>query len=159
MTAMTDPRRSRWIPWTFVLCFGLVFVVNGILIWFAVSSFSGVSVEGPFDRGRTYNAVLAEAKRQADLGWRVDVAIEGRRLVVSVVDRDGVPVDLLAAEGRLVRPVERIADVPVALAGAGGGRYVAALDLPKPGLWDVKLTFEMRRSGQRLQTVTRVIAP
>ena len=159
MTATTVPRDSRWIPWTFVIGFGLVFVVNGLLIWFAVSSFSGVAVEGPFDRGRTYNTVIAEAKRQADLGWRVEIALEGKRVVASVVDRYGAPVDLLAVEGRLVRPVERIADVPVALAGAGGGRYVGAVDLPKPGLWDVKLTFETRRSGQRLQTVTRVIAP
>jgi nitrogen fixation protein FixH len=159
MTATTAPRDSRWIPWTFVIGFGLVFVVNGLLIWFAVSSFSGVAVEGPFDRGRTYNTVIAEAKRQADLGWRVEIALEGKRVVASVVDRDGAPVDLLAVEGRLVRPVERIADVPVALAGAGGGRYVGAVDLPKPGLWDAKLTFETRRSGQRLQTVTRVIAP
>jgi len=157
--AETAPRQSHWIPWTFVLGFSLVFVVNGLLIWFAVSSFSGLAVDRPFDRGRGYNDVIAEAKRQADLGWSVEIALDGRRLVATVTDRDGAPVDLLTAGGVLVRPVERIAGVPVTLNGAGGGRYVGTVDLPKPGVWDVKLTFDGRRDGQRRQAVTRVVAP
>ena len=159
MTAATAPRSSRWIPWTFVLCFCLVFVVNGLLVWFAVGSFSGLAVDGAFDRGRAYNDVLAEARRQTDLGWRVAVTLEGGRLIATVVGADGAPVDRLTVGGRLVRPVERVADVPVVLAGAGAGRYVGAVDLPKHGVWDVKLTFEGRQPGQRMQTVDRVMAP
>ena len=35
-----DPKRSRWIPWVFVGGMLLVVVVNGVLIFSAISTFT-----------------------------------------------------------------------------------------------------------------------
>ena len=56
-----DPTRGRWIPWVFVGGMGLVIGVNAILVWFALTTFTGVTTPRAYDRGRTYNDVLAEA--------------------------------------------------------------------------------------------------
>ena len=34
--------RSRYIPWLFVAGFAIVIAVNGVMVWFAVGSFSGL---------------------------------------------------------------------------------------------------------------------
>ena len=81
-----DPARGRWIPWVFVGMMLLVFVVNGALIVSAVSTFTGTTTGQSYDRGRAYNHVIEEARRQAALGWtpRVDLA-SGRLSVGSPI--------------------------------------------------------------------------
>ncbi|MFW5680782.1 MAG: FixH family protein, partial [Pseudomonadota bacterium] len=67
---MTEPaRKSRWIPWAFVAFFGVVFLVNGVMVYFAVTTFAGVERRDAFKRAQSYNEVLAEARAQAALGW------------------------------------------------------------------------------------------
>ena len=83
MTTMTDraasfdPNRSRWIPWAFVGGMTLVVVVNLIMVYYAVSTFTGVTVPRSYERGRGYDEVLAEAARQDALGWQAEVTLAG----------------------------------------------------------------------------------
>jgi len=162
---MTE-KRDRWIPWMFVLGLGIVVAVNGVMTWFAVTTFPGLTNDQAYEYGRTYNRVLAEADRQAALGWRVEVVVEPRgegggtgRLVVTAQDRSGAPLDLLAVEGLLRRTVEPLPDVPVALRPAGGGRYVADLVLPRPGQWEARLALRGRGGREELDVRRRVILP
>ena len=64
-----DPKRSTWIPWVFVGGMALVVLVNLVLVYAALSTFTGVTTGKSYDRGRSYNQVLAEAARQDALGW------------------------------------------------------------------------------------------
>ena len=111
-----DPNRSRWIPWAFAGGFAIVFAVNALMIYLAVSTFTGVTVTHAYERGRGYEAVLAEAARQDALGWRATVTLEGGLLSVAATDRDG---RALAGEveGVLMRPLEGTA-LPLAFASA-----------------------------------------
>ena len=126
MSAMShpDPRRSRWIPYAFVAGMLLVIAVNAVLVYAALSTFTGVTVAKSYERGRGYNQVLAEAARQEALGWRAEVAWSGGRLRVAVSDREGVPV-AGRLDGEMLRPLEGTRR-PLSLAAAGAGRWVAA---------------------------------
>ena len=90
--AMHDPKRSRWIPWVFVGGMTLVVMVNLVLVYFAVSTFTRVTVPRSYERGRGYDTVLAEAARQDALGWQAEVALAGGALRVAATDREGRPV-------------------------------------------------------------------
>ncbi len=148
------PPRSGWIPWVFVGGMALVIVVNLVLVWFALTTFTGVTVGHAYDRGRTYNAVIEAAARQELLGWRAQVALEGERLTVVVNDRDGRPVDG-RLEGELLRPLEG-STLPVTFSALGHGRYAATVAPGRLGQWEARLSLTSAQ-GERLDIRQRVI--
>jgi nitrogen fixation protein FixH len=150
-----DPNRSRWIPWAFVGGMGLVVVVNLVLVYFALTTFTGVTTPRSYDRGRGYNAVLAEAARQDALGWTARVSLEGATLSVVVADREGQPLGG-RVEGVLLRPLEG-AEVPLEFTAVGGGRFVARPVLPARGQWEARLTLQSAQG--RLDIRQRILAP
>jgi nitrogen fixation protein FixH len=133
-----DPRRGRWIPWAFVGGMAIVVAVNLVLVWFAVTTFTGVTVPRSYERGRGYDAVLAEAARQDALGWRADVTLAGGRLAVVATDRDGRALPG-RVEGLLLRPLEGT-EIPLRFAPTGGGRWAAEVTPPQRGQWEARLT-------------------
>jgi nitrogen fixation protein FixH len=151
----TTARRSAWIPWTFVGFFGVVFGANAIMIWFALTTFTGLDREEPYLRGVDYNAVLEEERRQQALGWTAAVTADTDRLAVEVADRLEQPLEGAVVHAELTRPVNAALDFTAALAPAGDGRYAAALDWPEPGRWDVLITVE--QSGRVFQHHRRLM--
>lgn len=162
--------RDRWIPWMFVLGMVIVFIVNAIMAWLAVTTWSGLAVEQAYDRGRGYNQVIAEAERQQALGWQFALSLDApaagprlhagaRRLVLTALDRDGAPLDMLAIAGTLRRPVERIADLPVTFRATGQGRYQAEIELPKAGVWDARLVAHGVAGAGPVQLYQRLVVP
>lgn len=133
-----DPKRGRWIPWVFVGGMLAVVAVNAVLVVASVSTFSGVTVGRPYERGRQYDQVLEEAARQDALGWRAEVVASGGAIQVTVLDRDGQPVPG-RVDGLLLRPLEG-ATQALDFAAAAPGRWTAAIPAPRPGLWEARLT-------------------
>jgi nitrogen fixation protein FixH len=151
--AMATARRDRWIPWTFVGGMAIVVVVNAVMVWFALSTFTGTTVDRSYERGRRYNEVIAEAERQARIGWRFalvwEPAADGTlagRLVLTATDAALAPLDRLSLEGVLLRPLEAPQPIALGLREVGPGRYVAPVTLPKPGQWEVRL--KARRAAE-----------
>lgn len=144
--AVARPSRDGWIPWVFVGGMALVVVVNAVMAWFALSTFAGTTVDRSYERGRQYNAVIAEAERQARTGWHFSVAwhpgtgdpLSGT-VVVTARDAAAAPLDRLSVEAVLLRPLEAPQPIALAFAEIGAGRYAAPVVLPKPGQWEVRL--------------------
>jgi nitrogen fixation protein FixH len=137
----------RWAPWAIVGAFLVVFAVNGGLVYFALASWSGLTTDHAYDEGLTYNRVIEETRREAQLGWTLSVgfiadakAKERGQLVVDAHDRAGKPLEKLVIKAEIVRPVGEEADIPLVLERTEGGRYVAPLELPLPGQWDIYVT-------------------
>jgi nitrogen fixation protein FixH len=138
MSATYDPKRSRWIPWAFVGGMALVVVVNGIMAYYAIATFTGVTVPRAYERGRGYEQVLAEAARQDALGWNAEVTLVGGALNVITTDRDGrgIPGRI---EGLLLRPLDG-SEIPLDFAARGTGRWAAEALPPQRGQWEARLT-------------------
>ncbi|MBU8545325.1 MULTISPECIES: FixH family protein [Roseomonadaceae] len=151
-----DPRRGRWIPWVFVGGMLLVVVVNFGLVWAALTTFTGVTVGKSFDRGRTYNQVLAEAARQQALGWQAEVALTQGMVKVIVLDRAGVPV-AGALEGVLLRPLQGIEE-PLTFQQRSAGRFEAPAAPALPGQWEARLLLRAE-GGETFDIRQRLIAP
>ncbi len=157
-SVLTGARRAQsgwWIPWTFVGFFVLVFAVNGVMVWFALSSWTGLEITNPYERGLTYNRALEAAREQAALGWQADLRFEqtGPRhgtLEFRLQDRDGGRLAGAKVDAELVRPTEEGHDFALDLSEREPGRYRAEVELPLPGQWEVRLAARARGEVYRL---------
>jgi nitrogen fixation protein FixH len=153
--------RDLWVPWLIVAGFGLVILVNGIMVYFAITSFTGLQTEGHYQRGLDYNEVLAGERAQDALGWAVGIEFEetgdGRgRLSVQAADKAGGPLNDAGVTVRLVRPVQVGYDIEVTLAAAGDGLYAADVELPLRGQWDILA--QIRHPSGNFSTAKRIVA-
>ena len=153
---MAKGQRTKrgWTGWhvlaTLVAFFGVIFTVNGIMAYIALSTFSGIETQNAYQTGRDYNDRLAAAAAQQALGWQVSFAEdfapsgEGAQasVTVRVVDADGAAVTGLGGELTFWRPVVRGKDVIVQLEEQGAGVYSAIADLPARGHWEMRLLFQ-----------------
>ncbi|MBL8839830.1 MAG: FixH family protein [Alphaproteobacteria bacterium] len=144
MASDAQPRRGRWIPWTFVFGFAVVVAVNATMITYAVTSFSGLATANPYERGLAYNRVLEEQDRQAALGWTLAPAFAAGRagtnageITLRATRADGTPLAGLSVTVELTRPLEAIAPIDLALREVGEGVYRAGVTLPRGGQWDL----------------------
>lgn len=153
---------DRVIPWLFVLGFLVVILVNAVMVYVALGSFSGLVTDRPYDRGRAYNATLDARARQDALGWTTRFAIDAQgdgtqRLLLEVTDRSGAPVGGATVDATLVRPVERGHDRGLALSERGAGRYAGAVALDLPGVWEARIV--VQRGADRFAATKRVMVP
>ena len=67
---------SRWIPWALCSIFAAFLLANGIMIYFAVASWTGVGTENAYERGLAYNQTLDAVRAQEALGWQVEAELQ-----------------------------------------------------------------------------------
>jgi nitrogen fixation protein FixH len=129
-----------------VASFGLVFAVNGYMLYRAVQSFPGTVTDSSYRDSQHFNSEIAAARAQADRGWKVaataERAADGRTLVrVEALDRDGRPISGLTFRASLQHPAQRALDHAVRIAPVAGadGRFEGVADGVAPGKWDLVL--------------------
>ena len=153
--AEQPPRWTRFIPWMFVGGFAIVIAVNGALIYFASSSFSGLETDHAYETGLHYNQSLEAAAAQEKLGWRGEISLSEptggtRALTVLFADKLERPIDGLKVEAHLLRPSNAGMDLNLVLDGKGNGRYVSDVALPAPGNWEIRIVArDNERSWQK----------
>jgi nitrogen fixation protein FixH len=157
----TDSLRDRLIPWYIVAFMAVVIAVNGVMVYFATSSYTGLQAEGHYSKGLAYNEVIAAERAEQALGWTVRLefdqtgAMQGR-VSAEARDASGEPLDGAIVTAWLVRPTQAGHDLRLALAPETGGIYAAEVRLPLPGQWDIKTQIEHPSGTYR--TVRRIVA-
>ena len=68
-----DGLRGRHVLLGLVGFFGLIFLVNGIFAYYAIATFGGGDTSDPYRKGLNYNETVAEAARDAELGWKAQL--------------------------------------------------------------------------------------
>ena len=88
-------RRGALAPWLFVGGMLVVILVNGALVYFAVSSFSGLATNDAYDKDVAFNQTVASVDAQAARGWQMALStrVSGSRLDLAAEfhDRAGAP--------------------------------------------------------------------
>ena len=127
--------------------FGLMFLANGIFIYFATTTFPGEDVEKSYLQGIDYNRTLEAQAAQAALGWSAQAGLVGegvageaeRALVVQFTDVNGRAISGLTVEAELRRRITREGQMVTPLEPVGEGEY-ASPPLPLcEGLWEIRL--------------------
>jgi len=158
----TAPGSGHWVPWIFVAFFAVVFAVNGIMLFFALDSWTGLSTENAFQQGLAYNQKIDERDRQAALGWRVsfDATPDQAGHVVfelQVDDDRGLPVTAASVAVSMTRPTHEGYDLSATLSHRGRGNYTGEADLPLSGQWQLELVIDEPRGPYRQSA--RVVVP
>ena len=160
MTAISRFFRSdRWIPWTFFLFFGVIITVNGIMIGFALDSWTGLAVDNSYRRGLEYNKQLDARAAQDALGWTVafDAQANGDRavsMIVQLTDRHDTEMNDATVTARLVRPTHEGFDSETVFDFTRNGRYAANFTFPMAGQWDIHLL--VTRADQEHRSARRI---
>jgi nitrogen fixation protein FixH len=151
--ASEKPREitGRFVLFTLLGFFGVVFAVNGVMIRAATSTFGGVETESSYKAGLSFKNEVAAAHRQDALKWQVSghVARKGTdaTIEIDVKDAQGRPLSGVAVEALLEHPSDARRDHHIVLTQAAPGHFVGASPVTA-GHWN--LITDISRSGQRV---------
>ncbi len=131
--------KTRWIGIIVGLLAGNAVAV-AVLITMSSGQTAHRVLPDYYQRAANWDATMHEAQASADLGWRADVAIRGRELTLTVVDRAGAPVADARVELTAVPRGRVDATATFAAVAVGPGVYRVALSGDRGGLHDIALT-------------------
>jgi nitrogen fixation protein FixH len=151
--------RSPWVIGWIALVVS-VLAVNGVMIYFAVTTNPGLVVENYYDRGQYYEHHLA-SKLAQDPGWNMRVELpqeikagESSVLRFYLTDREGRPVASDAVTFYAYRPSDVSRDFSLPMESEGPGRYAVRVSFPLMGVWDTvfaaRLGQDENNRGQRV---------
>jgi nitrogen fixation protein FixH len=122
-------------------CFAVVVAVNALMVWYALTSWTGLVSDSAYEDGLAYDQMLAEGKAEAALGWKAAIAYDNSgRLTVQLTDRQGRPLGGFRLVAQFLRPTSEGHDRSLRLTEVSPGSYAGELALPLPGQWDVRVT-------------------
>jgi nitrogen fixation protein FixH len=159
-----DTRLSRqWTGWTVLITllgfFGVIFAVNGVMIYAALSTLTGVDTDSAYQAGLRYEQEVAQAKAQDARHWQVDAKLTpsaaGERVDLSARDAAGHPLSGMDAAVTFERPTDRRLDRSVVLVEDAAGRFHGIAELAA-GQWDLVIALT-RDGAQMFLSKNRVI--
>ncbi|MCA8892166.1 MAG: FixH family protein [Hyphomonas sp.] len=147
MPASATRKQFRLNGWHvfLMLCafFGFMFIVNGIFLWAALSSFPGEDEQKSYVQGLHYNETISARRIQEEQGWSAQIGLTpteaGDRLVVRILNRDDAPLATQDVQAQLRRTVTGAEDVPVELQRSANGDYFADISLLEKGVWEARV--------------------
>ncbi|MGY4327206.1 nitrogen fixation protein FixH [Bradyrhizobium sp. LB7.2] len=149
MESAPKPLTATKVFLMLVAFFGVVIGVNVTMAKLAIATLPGTDVDSPYAAGLTYDREISAAQDQVARKWQVNAHIERRAdgaatLQVEARDAGGRPMTGLKFGGRLERPADKRADLPVELSEAGIGIYRGNAAAVAPGQWDLVIEGEAR---------------
>jgi nitrogen fixation protein FixH len=145
--AATTRKPFRLTGWHvfLMLCafFGFMFIVNGIFLWAALSSFPGEDEQKSYLQGLHYNEAISARRIQEEQGWSAQIGLtpteSGDRLVIRLLDSDGSSLAAQDLQAQLRRTVTGVEDVPISLQRSENGDYYADISLLDKGAWEARV--------------------
>lgn len=127
---------GRHVLFALAAFFGVMFLANGIFLYYAVGTFNGLDTRDAYREGLNYNARIASDEEQALSGWKpmAHYDVKGQKLIVEMRDGSGRGVAGLTISGEIRRPVTDVEDQRVSLHEIAPARYAASLNL-SAGQW------------------------
>lgn len=162
MTAPEEPAgkvlKGRHVLLMFLAFFGLMFVVNGIFLHSAITSFPGEDVEKSYVQGLEYNSTLAARKAQGELGWRAQAGLESGVVLFRLQDEDGTPLAYKHVTARLKHVADAGLDQEFELNATGLGEYAYTLPAAlSRGKWTLEVHVRNDADGDSVFEARKVL--
>lgn len=135
-----------------IAAFGVVIAVNGLMAYFAATTFRGLADPSPYEHGLAYENDIQAAKEQDARGWDVSAHLArdpsgGEAIEIRFRDHDGAPVTGLAVDTSLDSPADVRFDADISLKEIEPGVYLGLVSA-RPGQWDIVI--DAKRDGERV---------
>lgn len=141
--AKSDKPKKSIIPYYFVAFFMVVFAVNGVLVYVASSSWTGLETKNHYLKGLSYNENLQGAKAMAELGWKSDLKLteagDGVLLSLSMQDKNDQSLDEAIVKMTAIRPTHHGYDQEILMIETQPGEYQGHVKLPLQGQWAFRM--------------------
>ncbi|MEQ8824641.1 MAG: FixH family protein [Filomicrobium sp.] len=140
---MANPNHSGWtltgwhVLGAILVFFSVLFVVNGVFLYYAITTFTGIETSDAYRKGISYNQNLQEERRFEQLGWQGKIAGDGKTIKLTLLTQDGTPVRGMDVSGKVGRPATDKFDQTVTFKDQGNGIYAAKDANLAPGNWIV----------------------
>lgn len=134
----------------FVAFFGLVAMVNAVMVTLAIRTNSGVVTEHPYEKGLAYNKIIDAEKKQEALGFNNTLNYKDGILHFELRDKNNKVITPETSTATITRPTMQGMDFVVELKGAG-----TAIDFPAKGLWEVRVNAKI--DGNDYQQSKRIV--
>ncbi len=121
------------------MLFAVVFAVNGLFLYFALSTRPGVVNTHPFEAGVSYNHILEQVDAQKQRGWQSSIKVSDNQLQLSLHDKQNTPIADANVTAILTHPVSAFTPQRFTLSPKGNGRYTAPFNYPHAGQWDIQI--------------------
>jgi len=116
--------------------FAAVLAVNAVMMYAALSTYSGVTSAEPYRKGLHYNERVGASERQQQLNWNDVAKIEPNgKVTLSITGADGRPIRNLSVDLSIGRPTTNRQDRKLRLLAQDAGGYGAQVVPLEPGAW------------------------
>lgn len=138
----------------------IVVGVNFYMVSLAIVTGPGMTTNNAYEQGRDYAQIVAKRRHMESLGWdlqwQMDVlkTSETNRVTIQPIDKQGVALYLDKANLFAYRPANQDFDRVAGFERQGSDTYVAQIDLPEKGLWE--LLIEVEAEGETYLASQRV---
>ena len=135
------PITGRQVFWGVFAFFGVVFAMNGVFMYYAISTHTGLDTTNSYRRGLNYNERVRAEARQMRLGWKPTITLNEHadKIALNLRSASDLPVPNLIVTGLLNRPATADFDRILKLQEVSPGRYEASFKALKPGNWIISL--------------------
>lgn len=118
----------------------MIFVVNIFYIYISQKTWRGLITEDSYHKGLHYNDVIAEAKKQKELGWNLKISYKNLKnksgeLEIFLVDKNNRQISDASVTAYFKRPTQDGQDFSQELKFFKTS-YKAKIDFPLAGQWD-----------------------
>ncbi|MBR9808595.1 MAG: FixH family protein [Alphaproteobacteria bacterium] len=150
--------KGRHVLMYFMGFFGLMFVVNGIFLEKAITSFPGEDVEKSYLQGLNYNSTLAARQAQSELGWQAQAGLEDGIVRFHLEDAKGNKLSAMHVSAVLKHAANATLDTPLVMAAIGDGDYTATLPVGLPaGKWTLQTSVQSDAEEDVLFTASKTL--
>ena len=154
---MAERVRGWWYPYLLLGLLGVVMCVNGLMAYFATSTFNGVITDNAYEKGVNYNKTLDAARKQSDLNWSVNAQMtpgtggHKANITLTYLDKNNHGIEGLDVQALVERPNVAGKEVRIVFTSKGGGNYAVEASLPEAGQWDFDILAMGNEATYQLQ--------
>jgi nitrogen fixation protein FixH len=143
-----------------LLFFGTIMIVNFLMAYLAIHTFSGMQTDKPYETGLAFNHAIADAQAQDARGWSVSAAVERApsgtvTVKATLLDAAKAPLSGYVVTATLRSPIDAKRDHTVALSDDGEGLYHGEITT-EAGQWDLEI-LALLNDKSLFRSVNRVI--
>ncbi len=149
-------RFDKWIPWYFVAFFVVLAILDGVFVYVASQTHTGVVSNNTYQEGLSYNETIKKSEAQDRLGWTADISYNDETLKVRILDAFNAPLKGASVEAFFFRPTQDGSDFLIPLGEGTNGEYITSVQT-LPGQWDVRIYVTWQQT--QFQAAQRIIVP
>lgn len=137
--------------------FGVMFSVNGVFLYHAITSFPGEDIKKSYVQGLNYNETLATRAAHAALGWQAEAGIQDGDLIFRLHDADNRALSHYIVIGEMRRRATREEDQAIVFVAGANGEYLADASAFGAGQWQLRVSVFDRDAETLLFNVEKTL--